>query len=184
MKAAIALALLIALPAASAYEEEEAPRVRLYEAGLDDVARVWHEPEIVQPGTQWEGFIQFRDGHRVMEVLYQICDVGRVCFAPPTPAEQIDNNTWTFNTTDYRGSGADRPIHYEAGWRIGTQYILTEETDNGTVTRKFPEGLEKPEDLEFHYFAFDMPEAKAKGISGPGGWLVLMALIASAWRRR
>jgi len=172
--------LVLAAPAA-AYEEHEAPRVRVVERGDDDVVAVWHEPEIVQPGTQWNGFVRFREGHGILNVSFQVCDVGRVCFAAPVEAERLDNDTWTFDTDNYRSLG--KPIHYKAGWRLGTQFILTERMPDGTVeTYSFPEGIEKPDDLEYHYFAFDMP-APATQTPHPW-WLAFVALAIAAWRRR
>lgn len=177
------LAALLLVPLASAYEEEEAPRIRVVERGVDDVAAVWHEPEVVQPGTQWNGFIQFREGHGILNVSFQICDVGRVCFAAPVEAERLNDTTWTFDTNSYQNLGG--AINYKAGWRLGTQFILAERMANGTVeTYKFPEGIENPDDLEYHYFAFDMPPAPDRGIPAPGILGVVGLLMAVAWRRR
>lgn len=164
--------------------------VRVSEGGPDDVERVWHEPETVQPGTQWEGFIRFRANHSIEKVKMQICDVGRVCFAPPIPIFPLrtmpDGRTWMFNTTDYRDTLSGRPIQYEAGWRLGVQFILTERLANGTVVdTRLPEGLENPDDLEFHYFAFDMPKATERSApSLASGIMAVVALLAAALRRR
>lgn len=183
MKAILLILLIVGAPVASAYEESEAPRVRILERGVDDVVAVWHEPEIVQPGTQWNGFIQFREGHSIQNVSFQICDVGRVCFAPPVEADQLNGTTWMFDTNAYTRIG--KAIQYEAGWRLGTQFILTERMNNGTLeVYKFPQGIERPDYLEFHYFAFDMPEASDKGIPAPGTWAILAALATVAFLRR
>lgn len=174
--------IVFLLPGSQAYPESEAPRVRMLERGMDDVVAVWHEPEIVQPGTQWNGFIQFREGHGITEVTFQICDVGRVCFAPPVQVERINETTWMFDTNAYQKQG--EPINYQSGWRLGTQFVLTERMPNGTVeTYKFPQGIENPDDLEYHYFAFDMP-AEAKGTPAPGILGIMTLMTAVALRRR
>lgn len=183
----VALALVLAALAsgAQAYPESEASMVRVSEGGPDDVESVWHEPTIVQPGTQWEGFIRFRANHSIEQVKMQICDVGRVCFAPPIPLRALpDGRTWMFNTTEYRDTLVGRPIQYEAGWRLGVQFILTERLANGTlVDTRLPEGLENPDDLEFHYFAFDMSKASSRNTPLPWA-LVMMALAIVTLRRR
>lgn len=180
--ASILAALLLLAPLAEAYPESDAARVRFIESGKDDVLRVWHEPEVVEPGTQWNGFIQFKPGHAIEGVQYQICDVGRVCFAPPHDATRLNDTTWTFDTNDYRQQG--RPIRYEAGWRLGVAYILEERLANGTLTYStLPEGLENPNDLEYHYLAFDMPPPR-RDTPAPGLLAVLGVLsVAVAWRR-
>lgn len=183
MKIFTVLFLLLLLPAAAAYEESQAARVRMLERGVADVVAVWHEPEIVQPGTQWNGFIQFQEGHGIQNITFQICDVGRVCFAPPSPVQRLNETTWSFDTESYQRIG--KAINYEAGWRLGTQFILTERMANGTLeTYKFPEGIEEPDDLEFHYFAFDMPEATNKGIPALNTLPTLVALAAAGFIRK
>ncbi|MFA5943530.1 MAG: hypothetical protein WC876_03585 [Candidatus Thermoplasmatota archaeon] len=183
--AAAFVAVLLA-PSGQAYPESSASVVRVNEGGPDDVERVWHEPVVVEPGTQWQGYIKFRENHSIAGVKVQLCDVGRVCFAPPIPIKALpDGRTWTFNTTDYRDTLSGEPIRYEAGWRLGMQFILSERLSNGTVEdRPFPSGVEDPDNLEFHYLAFDMPEAKARRAPAPGFVaLALIILLAVAVRR-
>lgn len=208
----VLLAVLLLAPLAAAYPESQASAVRVAEGGPDDVEAVWHEPAVVQPGTQWQGYIRFRPNHTIEQVKVQICDVGRVCFAPPIPIERLggnssehsgmehdatmeatgleDGRTWTFNTTDYRDTLSGRPIEYRAGWRLGMQFILSERLANGTVVdTKFPNGSQNPDDLEFHYFAFDMPKASGRDAPGPGlpglaAMLALAAVAAGGSRRR
>lgn len=103
----------------------------------------------------------------------------------PVAAQRVDDNTWTFNTTDYHDPVSQKPIEYQAGWRIGTQYILTEQLSNGTLeTYKFPKGIEKPEDLEYHYFAFDMPPVQDRSTPAPGIGVAVACLALAAWRRQ
>ena len=175
-----ALVLLLLAPLAAAYPESQASAVRVAEGGPDDVEAVWHEPAVVQPNTQWQGYIRFRPNHTIEQVKMQICDVGRVCFAPPIVIHiMADGRTWTFNTTEYRDTLSGRPIQYEAGWRLGVQYILSQRQANGTVTdEKLPAGLANPTDLEYHYFAFDMPPAKTRGAPAlPFGIAALLLLV-------
>ena len=185
--ALVSVLVILLVPAAQAYPESEASEVRVREGGPDDVERVWHEPATVQPGTQWQGFIRFRGNHSIEQVKVQICDVGRVCFAPPISIHAMpDGQTWTFNTTEYRDTLSGRPIEYEAGWRLGMQFILTERLANGTVVEtRLPEGLENPDDLELHYLAFDMPKATSRGAPGlplAGTILALFVVIGRKMR--
>lgn len=189
--------------AAQAYPESDAAAVRVKEGGPDDVERVWHEPLVVAPGTQWQGYIRFRPNNTIEQVRVQICDVGRVCFAPPIPIQELDLDstkelgqiqelqvlpdgaTWTFNTTDYRDPGSGQPIKYEAGWRLGMNFILSERLANGSMKdTKFPSGQENPEDLEFHYFAFDMPPAAASRGAPTSLIAAALAVVGAALVRR
>lgn len=169
-----------------AYPESEASVVRVREGGPDDVESVWHEPTVVQPGTQWQGFIRFRANHSIEQVQVQICDVGRVCFAPPIPIHAMpDGRTWTFNTSEYRDTLSGRPIEYEAGWRLGMQFILSQRLPNGTtVETRLPDGLENPDDLEYHYLAFDMPAVAQTAPALGLGILVAICLLGALQRRR
>lgn len=178
--------VLLLASAAQAYPESEASAVRVSEGGPDDVERVWHEPATVPPGTQWEGFIRFRANHSIEQVKMQICDVGRVCFAPPIPIRAMpDGLTWMFNTTEYRDTLSGRPIEYEAGWRLGVQFILTERLANSTlVDTRLPQGLANPDDLEFHYFAFDMPKSSSRNTPLPWVFVVLALAVVALRRRR
>ncbi len=185
---------LLLLGTAAAVPESEAPQTRLAESGLADVERVWHEPEPVQPGTQWTGHIQFRADHNVSDVLYQICRVGTYCFAPPTPAERVNDTYWRFDTSTYIQPGSGKPVQYEAAWRVGYQFLLVE----GDNTTLFPHGIE-PSDpsceggdawiecAETHYFSFTVagtPADRGAPAVGPIAALALFALLALAARRR
>ncbi len=189
-RAALAVALALALAAApgAAVPESDAAQTRLAESGLADVARVWHEPEPVEPLTQWQGHIQFRADHNVSDVLYQICRVGTYCFAPPTPAERVNDTFWRFNTSDYVQPGSGKPVQYEAGWRVGYQFLLVE----GDNTTLFPHGIE-PSDpscqgedawmvcAETHYFAFTVAGTPGdRGAPGPGPLMALSCLALAA----
>lgn len=178
-------ALVVAAPTALAHDEADAPMLR------EDVEAVWHEPEVPQPGTQWEGFIRFEEGHNVTGVAYQICrvDASAYCFAPPTPARPVDGRTWTFNTSDYKAN--DRPVQWgiEDGtpWRVGMKFILDHTDDTNGA---FPHGVDfsdpECEELGFqacnetHYLAFDMPGAKPAGNDAPVHPLLAIAAVALA----
>lgn len=180
----VLLVLLVSSAPAQAYIEDEAPKVRLAQSGKDDVVRLWHEPEIVEPGTQWRGYLQFRPGHSIEDVKgFQVCDVGRSCFAPPTPLHRLNETTWMFDTAEYIAGGAGKPVDYEAGMRLGTRFILIERHANGTLVESvFPEAGDNA-DLEFHYFAFDMPEAPRRA-PGAGAALIILVLAGLSWRLR
>ncbi len=187
----VLLGLLLAAPlTVQGYEESEAPQ-------LDPrIAEVWHDPPIPAPGTQWNGYIRFVEGHNITAVSYQICDVGNACFAPPTPAKQDSENMWSFYTDDYRDPTFDRPIlwgdaSYSGGepWRIGTQFYLTHGDGNLTVV---PDGVQLAteeckgryrECAETHYFAWDMPAGNvgSQDQGAPGiGLIALLALLGLA----
>lgn len=183
----LAVMVLGALPA-GAYNESEAAQVRLMEDHRSDVVRVWHEPPTVQPGTQWRGFIQFSVGNAMENVSYQICRVGFSCFAPPTPADRLNATTWTFDTNRYLSASSRQPVSWEAGWRVGMRFVLSERLPNGTLASDgFPKGLANDTNLEYHYLAFDMPPAPPKrGVPGPsltvaGASIAVAGLLA---RRR
>lgn len=178
------LSLLTVLPTAMAYPESDAALVRLKETGKDDVLRVWHEPQIVEPGTQWRGYIQFAERHGIQSVRYQICRVGSSCFAPPTLADRLNETTWTFHTQDYRQAGNGQPVSWEAGWRLGMRFVINETTPEGAMETSLPEGLERPDDLEYHYLAFDMPPAGGRAAPGSGLLLGLAALGLAGLRRK
>jgi hypothetical protein len=174
--AAVALAALQAVPSAAAYDESEAPSLR------PDVLRVWHEPEAPQPHTQWRGFLQMRPSSNVTEAHYQVCRVGQACFAPPTPAGRLDDGTFAFDTSGYLANG--RPVDYQAGWRLGVKWFLTEPN----ATAEFPKGpdLASPECAgdaamrcsESHYFVFTMGGEAGRPAPGPG--LAALALVPAA----
>ncbi|HUR61390.1 MAG TPA: hypothetical protein VM286_03380 [Candidatus Thermoplasmatota archaeon] len=184
-----ALLLVSLLPAAAAHEEAEAGLLR------SDVLEVRHEPARVEPHTQWQGVLVLRPGHPVVSAQYQVCRVGQSCFAPPAPAQR-HGDTFTFDTSNYTVDG--HPVDYQAGWRIGVQWILTERTTqdgNGTQAVVFPQGrdLSGPACAadplacqETHYLAFDMPAAPK---ASPGAGIptllatLLLALLAGRARR-
>lgn len=179
----LAAILLVALvvPVASAYEEAESGLLR-----PDVVVEGRHEPAIVQPHTQWRGVLVLRPGTPVVSAQYQVCRVGQACFAPPAPAQR-HGDTFTFDTVNYTANGA--PVDYQGGWRIGVQWILTEQDGNGTRTTLFPEGpaASDPNCLgeaqavacqERHYIAFDMAPAP-KAAPAPEAVFVLLFLLLS-----
>lgn len=180
-------AVLVAAPA-SAFEESEAPAVRIEQFGRDDVVRVWHEPQPPQPGTQWRGWIEFAHNHGVNSVSFQICRVGIACFAPPQPMQREGLNVWTFDTAQYIVPGAGVPVTWEAGWRIGVRFVINETlADESYLESYFP----KPSDagvLEDDYFAFNMPAAEARDTDGPTSAPLLavglLLLVVFALRRR
>ncbi len=163
-------AALLVLPAAGAYPESAASQLHA------DIEAAWHEPEIVEPGTQWHGFLRLREGqgNAVANASYQICNLrDGVCFAPPTAADRLDERTFGFDTNDYLAGG--RPVVYEAGWRIGVKWFFTHQ--NGTESC-LP-GPCLPSDpqaaaLEDHYLVFDMPPEQKVGI--PASSTVVSAL--------
>jgi hypothetical protein len=147
----------------------------------------------VQPHTQWHGFLALRPGHAVVSAQYQLCRVGQACFAPPAPAARAGNDTFTFDTADYRAGG--QPVDYQAGWRIGVQWILTERAANGTLVQtSFPQGPGPADPAcagdqaavacqERHYLAFEMPPA-AKAAPAPAAAVTLLLLLALGAARR
>lgn len=180
--AAAALALALSVPAA-AHPESAAPSLR------PDVVRAGHEPEAVQPHTQWKGFLELRPDTNVTAAYYQVCRVGDACFAPPAPAER-HGSAFRFDTSDYLANG--RPVDYEAGWRLGVTWLLEERLPNGTVQSvRFPAG---PDVLspdcqgdaalacaEAHYLAFDIP-AETRGSPGLPAALAPIPLALAAAR--
>ena len=183
---ALALALAAALaPSAGGHPESAAPSLR------PDVLAAWHDPPAVEARTQWHGYLQLAPHSNVTAAAYQICRVGLACFAPPTPAQDMGNGTWGFDTTDYTVNG--RPVEYGAGWRLGVKWWLTEARADGNVTVQFPQG---PDPLspqcdgdaalacaEEHYLAFDVARAP-KGSPAPALALMACALLAVALARR
>lgn len=181
---ALVVAALVGAPAVAAHDEAAAPSLR------PDVLRAWHEPAIVEPHTQWRGFLAFTPTSNVTAASYQICQVGRTCFAPPAPATDLGNGTFAFDTRDYTVAG--RPVDYEAGWRLGVKWFLAEQGANSII--EFPGGpdLASPACAgdaslacsEAHYLSFDMPRASKPAPLGPlplAGLVLLAVLLA---RRR
>jgi len=176
---AVGVAMLAALPMAVAHAESEAPALR------PDVVAAGHEPAVVQPHTQWRGFLTLAPGSNVTGAFYQVCRVGAACFAPPTAAVR-EGATFRFDTSDYKVAG--RPVDYQPGWRLGVVWLLNETAADGTATvATFPDGpdLSSPgcagdaaaSCAEAHYLAFDVAAAPHRSPApGPG----LMALAAGA----
>ena len=199
MKARLGLALVLLLAApVHAYEESQGAEVDAR------IASVSHTPAHVEPGTQWQGEIQFVPGHNITAVRYQICKVGLSCFAGPTLANQVDETTWRFDTTDYTVLGRliDWGINDEPGqgdWRVGVQYVLYTDGDDSSDPfggQLVPHGVDVTSDAcdamgwqacaETHYFAFNMegrdpPTADAPGLAVPA---VALLLLAVAMRSR
>lgn len=192
-RACLAATILLLVPHAAAVDEADAPAAWQEQFGTDWVEAAGHSPDPVPPGTQWQGFIRFAAGHNITEARYQICRVGEACFAPPILAASDDGRTFRFDTAHYKDPVYDEPIRYEAGWRIGVQWVLTMQESDGPVL--FPEGIPFSDPRcdddpvgcsETHYIAFDMAEAK-RGEDVPGMHLVLLTvalLVVAALRRR
>lgn len=173
--ALVGLILLLMLAFASnvaGHPESDAP-------SLDPrVERAWHEPEAVEPGMQWHGFLLLRDGHNVTGASYQICNAGKsaTCFAPPTAAHWLDERTLSFDTNAYLANG--KPVDWEAGWLIGVRWCLAEGAaqDASTVGDCAWLPPQTGESIESHYLTFAMP-AKAEGAAGASLLYVIAALL-------
>lgn len=186
----LVLAVMIAVPTASAVEEADAPAVWQEQLGTDWLVESGHTPERPEPGSQWEGHLSFSEGHNITEARYQICRVGEACFAAPTLAHQ-DGDTFHFDTAEYHDPVYDEPVHYEGGWRIGVQWVFTMEGTEEQIL--FPEGIPFDDPQcetdwlacsETHYLAFDMAEAQeSEAIPGVGAALLVALVAASAYRR-
>jgi hypothetical protein len=180
----LAFSLLLLVAPVAAYSEADAPNVRFAETGRDEVIRVWHEPEVVAPGTHWRGFIEFKPDTEVAGILYQICHIGYSCFAPPTPAQRLNGTTWTFDTNDYLAAGSGHPVSRQPGWRVGMRFVLNEKRDGESIETSLPDGTANPDDLEYHYLAFDMPAAEKKSPAAAVGLGIVILLAAVVRRRR
>ncbi len=175
---AVVAAIATIAPGAAAHQESAAQVLR------PDVAAVGHTPEAPAPHSQWSGFLALRPGSNVTAASFQICRVGSSCFAPPAPALR-DGDTFRFNTSSYLADG--RAVDYQAGWRVGVVWFLTEGTGLHARNVTFPVGkaAEDPACLgaaalacqEDHYFAFDMPAAAA---GTPSLTLPACALLVAA----
>jgi hypothetical protein len=163
-----------AAPGASGHDEAQAP-------ALDPrIAMTWHEPASVPPGTQWEGFLRLAPGHNVTAAYYQVCRVGQTCFAPPTPAEAVGNDTFAFDTTDYTVGG--EPVEYQAGWRLGVKWCLQAAQDEaGDCTWVPAQDSPAPED---HYFVFQVQGQPGNSAAAPSLPLLGLMLLALAVARR
>ena len=169
-----AVAAALAAPAL-AHSEAAAP-------SLDPrVEAAWHEPAVVEPHTQWQGFLQLRTGADVVSASYQICRVGLACFAPPAQAVRDVDGALRFDTTDYTVAGPDgaRPVDYQAGWRVGVKWLLT---DAGGNTTSLPPSAHCAADagaecLEAEYLAFDIASPASR--STPLGPLSLLGVAAA-----
>lgn len=183
-----ALAALLAVAAPSgAHPESAAPSLR------PDVVRAGHDPEVVEPHTQWQGFLELREDTNVTAAYYQVCRVGQACFAPPTPADRLHRDlastvTFRFDTSTYLANG--QPVDYEPGWRIGVKWILEERADDGsTRVAYFPDGPEVESPAcqgdaamacaEAHYLAFDIRDGD-RGSPSPSPLSVLLAISVAA----
>jgi hypothetical protein len=184
--ATLAFVGLLLVPAAHAVEEPDAPALRLAQSGKDDLVRVWHEPEVVLPGTQWRGFIMFRPGHDVADVQgFQVCDVGKSCFAPPTSLQRLNETTWMFDTATYIPPGTNAPVQYEAGQRLGVRFYIVEPGPEGNLTvTTFPSNEGDPLDAEAHYIAFDMPPPRRQAAGAQPMAFVAILFAGVLLRRR
>ncbi|MCA1810454.1 MAG: hypothetical protein LC623_00380 [Halobacteriales archaeon] len=184
------LLLVALLPPAAAHAEQDAALLR------PDVLRAGHAPDAVEPHRQWTGFLVLRPGHNVTAAQYQICRVGQACFAPPSPATRVGNDTFAFDTADYKANG--KPVDYQPGWRIGVQWVLTEGAGNATRQSLFPQGPGPGDPAcagdaaalacqEQHYLAFDMApvakESPAQGVALPVAALLALGVAGRARRR-
>ena len=185
---AAATAAALSAPPSAAHPEAAAPTLRA------DVVRAGHEPEVVEPHTQWRGFLELQAGTNVTAAFYQVCRVGQACFAPPAPATDVGDRSFRFDTSQYLANG--RPVDYQPGWRLGVTWLLEERLPNGTTqTTRFPVG---PDVLapdcqgeaalacaEAHYLAFDLPadDRPSPGLPVPTVLLAL-ALVAVACASR
>jgi hypothetical protein len=181
----VVLLALACTHVAAAYDEADAGLLRA------DVLEMRHEPAVVPPHSQWNATLVLRPGHAIVAAQYQVCRVGQACFAPPAPAGRVGNDTFRFDTAQYLAGG--HPVDYQAGWRIGVVWILSERTPSGpnaTRTVTFPEGPSAADPAcagdaqalacqERHYLAFDMPPA-TQGASGPGLAGVLLVVVVLA----
>jgi hypothetical protein len=180
----LAVLLALAMPAA-AYDEADAGLLR-----PDMVLSAGHLPTRVPAHTQWQGILTLRPGNHVLSAQYQVCRVGQACFAPPAPAQR-HGDTFVFDTANYTAGG--RSVDYQAGWRIGVQWLLTEDAGmNETRTETFPEGRDlsgagcAADPLgcqETHYIAFDM-EPAAHAAPGAAVLPVAALLLGAAGARR
>lgn len=171
------VAVLLLAPAAAALPEGDAASAH------PDVVRAWHEPEPVQPGSQWSGFLQLRPGHGAANVSYQVCDVADgVCFSFPHPAADVGNGTFRFDTADYLANG--RPVRWEAGWRVGVRWFLAGPDGNGTWVPRAPPSPTEVVPIEDLYLTFDIPGGGARGSPAPGLVIAALAIAAAALRRR
>lgn len=177
----LAAVAVLLTPLATAFEEADAPALR------PDVMRVSHEPARVLPGAQWSGLIEMRPGHNVTEVRYQVCQVGSVCFIPPTLARQVDETTWRFDTAN--GPAALASVDWQPGWRVGFQWVLTQTSVDGSQSSEFPQGMEigtpacDADHLSCastHYFTFEIADGAAGARSEPHVivWGAVLALLA------
>lgn len=198
------LLLLLLLPTVGAVDEADAPSVD------PRIAEVGHEPEEVQPGQQWDGFIRFHPGHNVTDVAIKVCRVAVFCNIYGPLADRVDDNTWRFNTEGkVIGGGSvewginDAPDD-DSSWRVGVQYLLlTEEMeydlsdgldgDELALAQPVPHaetcdvdaGREAWEACEeSHYFAFTMPGRPVQEEQSPAPLLILPLLGALLLRRR
>lgn len=183
------LALLLLVPAAAAHDPSDAAAVWTREIG-DGTATITVAPEAPQAGDQFVAILELETNLDIVDVTYQMCDVGQTCFAIGYPVPQQADGTYRLATADewmhseFMADGEQRT--FSAGERIGWQYFI--ELANETVLT-FPHGEEcdvfAPDDewlacQESHYFAVDIAESK----STPAGLLLAPAALLIAVRRR
>ena len=177
MRVAIALLLLAAVPAVAVPEQEAA-------GTSPAVVRAWHEPADVVPGQQWHGFLQLAPGQVPARVGYQVCNAGDgYCFAPTHDAQQVANDTYRFDTTDYLASDG-RPVDWQAGWRVGVRWFLADESGNGTWIPRAPPAASEQVAIEDLYLTFDIPGGEPNGAPAIPAPLLLAGLALAALLRR
>ncbi|MEK6976197.1 MAG: hypothetical protein AABY18_07635 [Candidatus Thermoplasmatota archaeon] len=168
-------ALLLACMAAAASAHPESAAPSLHPA----VLRTWHEPEPVEPGTQWSGFLQLRPDHGFTNVSYQVCDVADgVCFSFPHPAQDAGNGTYRFDTKDYLANG--RPVEWQAGWRVGVRWFLGDGSGNGTWVPRSPAEPTEVVPIEDLYLTFTIPGGEEHGAPGPALASLAVALLGAS----
>ncbi|MGB1586603.1 MAG: hypothetical protein ACPHID_06125 [Thermoplasmatota archaeon] len=204
MKARVALALLMLLAVpVQAVSEADAPSVD------PRIAAVGHEPAMPQPGEQWDGYIQFHEGHNVTDVIIKVCRVAVFCNIFGPEADQVDANTWRFNTAGktFGGGSVEWGINDDPGddsdWLIGVQYyIFTTDMevnltdglsgDELEQAHALPTGQECGPELdrdawaaceEGHYFTFLMEGRPRATAEAPAPFLLVPLIGALLWAR-
>ncbi|MGB1697269.1 MAG: hypothetical protein ACPHK8_02600 [Thermoplasmatota archaeon] len=179
------LLLAVLVPLGHAAEPTDAAALWNAEHGTDLVAALTFPEQLVE-GQQFEATLQLRGD--VSEVRYQICNIGQVCWVTNVPVERSGNN-WTLATAaipQLQPEVRDKPIHFEAGNRVGVQYFVT----IGNETLLFPHGDEcdvLASDAEWlacqetHYFGVNVVAAE-KATPPVALPLVMLAFLLVARR--
>lgn len=177
--AATFVVLLSSTAPVAAWNESAAPQ-------LDSrVLAAWHDPQVAQADQPWHAFLQVDPAANVSEALFQVCRVGKACFAPPAPAQDMGNATFGFASSDAGGGPA---VDFQPGWRIGIKWYLRNANGSLDSLPPSPEGQPVCADSaalecqEAHYLAFDL--MPAKDASAAPGFLAAVGLLAVAARRR